>query len=82
MTLELEFLKKAPVMSIGLRQMRNWILWRGRPPPKRKKEPRTEQEPVMQKHRSPQLQMTRDIETDYKAYHGVARDEHPSRRGW
>jgi hypothetical protein len=47
MTLELEFLKRAPGMPIGLQQIRNWILWRGRPPPKRKKEPRTEQEPVI-----------------------------------
>jgi hypothetical protein len=47
MTLELEFLKRALGMSIGLQQMRNWTLWRGRPPPKRKKEPHTEQEPVM-----------------------------------
>jgi hypothetical protein len=29
----------------------------------------------------PQLQMTRDIKNDYKSYHGVARDEHTSRRG-
>jgi hypothetical protein len=47
MALELEFVKRAPGISIGLRQMRNWTLWRGRPPPKRKKEPRTEQETVM-----------------------------------
>jgi hypothetical protein len=33
--------------SSRMQQMRNWTLWRGRPPPKRKKEPRTEQEPVM-----------------------------------
>jgi hypothetical protein len=25
--------------------------------------------------------MTRDIKTDYKSYHGVARDKHTSRRG-
>jgi hypothetical protein len=47
MTLELEFLKRAPGMSIGLRQGRNLTLWRGRPPPKRKKEQRTEQETVL-----------------------------------
>jgi hypothetical protein len=47
MTLELEFLKRAPGMPIGLQKMRNWTLWRGRPPPKRKKEQRMEQEPVM-----------------------------------
>jgi hypothetical protein len=33
--------------SSRLQQRRNCTLWRGRPPPKRKKEPRTEQEPVM-----------------------------------
>jgi hypothetical protein len=33
--------------SSSLQEMRNWTLWRGRPPPKRKKEPHTEQEPVM-----------------------------------
>jgi hypothetical protein len=33
--------------SSRLQQMRNWTLWRGRPPPKRKKEPRMEQETVM-----------------------------------
>jgi hypothetical protein len=35
--------KRAPGISIGLRQGRNWTLWRGRPPPKRKKEPHREQ---------------------------------------
>jgi hypothetical protein len=33
--------------SSRLQQMRNWTLWRGRTPPKRKKEPHREQEPVM-----------------------------------
>jgi hypothetical protein len=33
--------------SSRLQQMRNCTLWRGRPSPKRKKEPRTEQKPVM-----------------------------------
>jgi hypothetical protein len=32
----LEFGKGATGMSSGLQQMRNWALWRGRPPPKRK----------------------------------------------
>jgi hypothetical protein len=46
-TLNTESLRSAPGMFIGLQQMRIWTLWRGRPPPKRKKEPRTEQETVM-----------------------------------
>jgi hypothetical protein len=39
--------KQVVETSSRLQQMRNWTLWRGRPPPKRKKEPRTEQETVM-----------------------------------
>jgi hypothetical protein len=35
-------LKHVVETSSGLQQMRNWILWRGRPPPKRKKEPHRE----------------------------------------
>jgi hypothetical protein len=31
----------------GLRRIRKWTLWRGRPPPKRKKEFQVEWEPVM-----------------------------------
>ncbi|PNF25369.1 hypothetical protein B7P43_G10918 [Cryptotermes secundus] len=31
----------------GLRRIRKWTLWRGRPPPKRKKEQGTEEEPVI-----------------------------------
>jgi hypothetical protein len=33
-----KIVKRAPGMYIGLRQGRNWTLWRGRPPLKRKKE--------------------------------------------
>jgi hypothetical protein len=29
--------KRATGMSSALRKMRNWTLWRGRPPPKHKK---------------------------------------------
>jgi hypothetical protein len=29
--------KRATVMSTGLLKIRDWTLWRGRPPPKRKK---------------------------------------------
>jgi hypothetical protein len=32
-----EVVKRAPEMSTGLLKMRNWALWRGRPPPKRLK---------------------------------------------
>jgi hypothetical protein len=32
----LEFVKQANGMSNGLRKLRKWALWRGRPPPKRK----------------------------------------------
>jgi hypothetical protein len=38
----LEFVKRAPGMSSGLWKMRKWTLWRGRPPPKRKKRSCTE----------------------------------------
>jgi hypothetical protein len=33
-TLQLEFIKTACRMSSGFRKMKNWTLWRGRPPPK------------------------------------------------
>jgi hypothetical protein len=33
--------------TVGLQTINIWTLWRGRPPPKRKKGPHTEQEPVM-----------------------------------
>jgi hypothetical protein len=33
----LEFVKRANGMSNGFRKIRKWMLWRGRPPPKRKK---------------------------------------------
>jgi hypothetical protein len=36
-TLDLEFVKRARGMSSGLWKIRKWTLWRGRPPPKRKK---------------------------------------------
>jgi hypothetical protein len=32
--------------SVGLQQNKNWTLWRGRPPPKRKREQQLEEEPV------------------------------------
>jgi hypothetical protein len=48
MTLKMEFLKRAPGMPIRLRQIMNELdTVEGRPPPKRKKELRTEQETVM-----------------------------------
>jgi hypothetical protein len=36
-TIELEVVKQATEMSTGLLKIRNRTLWRGRPPPKRKK---------------------------------------------
>jgi hypothetical protein len=42
-----KIMKHVVETSSGLQQMRNWTLWRGRPPPKRKKEPHREHEPVM-----------------------------------
>jgi hypothetical protein len=36
-TPELEVVKLAVGISIGVREVSNWTLWRGRPPPKRKK---------------------------------------------
>jgi hypothetical protein len=33
----LEFIKQRNGMSSGLRKIKNWTLWNGRPPPKRKK---------------------------------------------
>jgi hypothetical protein len=36
-TLGLDFVKETAGMSSRLRKVKNWILWRGRPPPKRKK---------------------------------------------
>jgi hypothetical protein len=46
-TIGLQFGKLADGSSVVLRKMRNWTLWRGRQPPKRKKSLHTKQEPVM-----------------------------------
>jgi hypothetical protein len=43
----LQFRKRAARSSVMLRNTKNWTLWRGQPPPKRKKRLHTEQEPVM-----------------------------------
>jgi hypothetical protein len=37
LTLELEFAKQANGISSGLQRSKHWTLWRGRPPPKHKK---------------------------------------------
>jgi hypothetical protein len=39
----LEFKKRTTGMSNGLQKVKDWALWRGRPPPKRKKKLHTEQ---------------------------------------
>jgi hypothetical protein len=41
----LEFIKRPNDMFSRLQRIRIWTLWRGRPPPKRKKKLQTEQEP-------------------------------------
>jgi hypothetical protein len=41
-TFRLQIVKRAKEVSSGLRRIRMWTLWRGRPPPKRKKKLRTE----------------------------------------
>jgi hypothetical protein len=46
-TIALQFGKLADGSTVVLRKMRNWTLWRGRSPPKRKKSLLTKQEPVM-----------------------------------
>jgi hypothetical protein len=42
-----EVMKRAVGMSSGLQRFKDWTLWRGRPPRKRKKRRHTEQELVM-----------------------------------
>jgi hypothetical protein len=42
-----EFAERVGRSTIGLQKIRDWTLWRGRPPPKRKKELQVEQEPAM-----------------------------------
>jgi hypothetical protein len=44
---EPQLVKRATTMCSGLRRVQDWTLWRGRPPPKRKKRQQTEQKPVM-----------------------------------
>jgi hypothetical protein len=46
-TTRLEIAKQIARSTVGMRRARNWTLWRGRPPPKRKKKLRVEREPVM-----------------------------------
>jgi hypothetical protein len=41
-TFGLDFMKQVARMSSGLLKIRIWRVWRGRPPPKRKKKLRTE----------------------------------------
>jgi hypothetical protein len=46
-TFRLENAKRIARSTVGLRTNKDWTLWRGRPPPKRKKKRKVEQEPVM-----------------------------------
>jgi hypothetical protein len=50
----LEIAKRIVGSSDSLKPDKDWNLWRGRPPPKRKKRLQAEEEPVTQKHRPPQ----------------------------
>jgi hypothetical protein len=43
----LGFGERAAGSPVALRKIEKWTLWRGRPPPKRKKEQGTEEEPIM-----------------------------------
>jgi hypothetical protein len=43
----MKMVKQVVRTSSRLRKIRKWVLWRGRPPPKRKKEFQVEREPVM-----------------------------------
>ena len=45
-TARLQDAKRVAGSSVSLRQHKDWTLWRGRPPPKRKKTQGTEEEPV------------------------------------
>jgi hypothetical protein len=46
-TIGMKMVKQVVGTSRRLRKIRKWVLWRGRPPPKRKKECQVEREPVM-----------------------------------
>jgi hypothetical protein len=46
-TLDLRFTKQADEMPSGLQRSKHWTLWRGRPPPKRKKGQEADEQPVM-----------------------------------
>jgi hypothetical protein len=46
-TAGIKFAKRVSRSIVGLRRIRKWTLWRGRPPPKRKMKFQAEREPVM-----------------------------------
>jgi hypothetical protein len=45
-TFGLEFVKRAFGISNGIREIKDWTLWSGRPPPKRRKTLHRKEEPV------------------------------------
>jgi hypothetical protein len=49
----LEIAKKINTSPVLLQRSKHWTLWRGRPPPKRKKRLQAEDEPITQKYRPP-----------------------------
>jgi hypothetical protein len=46
-TTRLEIAERITRSTVGVRKIKCWALWRGRPPPKRKEKRRVEREPVM-----------------------------------
>jgi hypothetical protein len=52
-TKRLGIVKRSAGSHVALRMIKKWTQWRGRSPPKRKKEQEAEEEPVMWRHRTP-----------------------------
>jgi hypothetical protein len=92
--LKLEIAKRIAGFSVGLQKMRNWIFWRGRPPPKQKNKLHIAQQPIMQKRLALGIVLPPPLEREKKkktwmkmlnldlpeTYHDAARDER-TRRG-
>jgi hypothetical protein len=59
-TIVLEFGKRAFRNSGGIQRIKNWTLWKGRPPLKRKRKLQVQREPVTQKRQPPPLVKERE----------------------
>jgi hypothetical protein len=67
-THQLEVVKRAVLISIGLQEVSDWTSWRGRLPPKRKK--------GSPKHSSQKKKNMMAVHLDrFELYQGTARDE-------